>query len=59
MTDYLSALLGALLVRAILVGAVLVAMRFLWAGQYALTAALVLPLLVFLYLVGTDAALLE
>lgn len=59
MTDYLSALLGELLIKTIVVGAVLVAMKLLWEGQLLLTAALVLPLLFFLYLVGSDATLME
>jgi hypothetical protein len=58
-TDYLSALLGELLIKTIVVGAVLVAMKLLWEGQLLLTAALVLPLLFFLYLVGSDATLME
>ncbi|MFB6124043.1 MAG: hypothetical protein ABEJ78_11380 [Haloferacaceae archaeon] len=59
MADYLSALLGTLLVRVMLVSVVLVALKFFWEGQYVLAVALVLPLFAFLYLVGGDATLLE
>ncbi|WP_435063840.1 hypothetical protein [Halobaculum sp. EA56] len=55
----ISELLGVLLHRTILVGAVLVAMRFLAEGVYQPALALIAVLAVFGYMRVTDAALLE
>ncbi|MXR42713.1 hypothetical protein GRX01_15370 [Halobaculum sp. WSA2] len=59
MSDPVSGLLGAVLLRTILVGAVLVVMRFLAEGIYQPALALGGVLAVFAYMRITDAALLE
>ena len=59
MSDPVSRLLGVVLHRTILVGAVLVALRFLEAGVYQPALALGAVLAVFAYMRLTDAALLE
>lgn len=58
-TDYLGATLGTILHHTILVGSVLVAMKFLVEGAFLLALALILPLLGFLYLIVGDAVLLR
>lgn len=45
MVDWVSALLGAALIRLTVAGTVLVSFRFVWSGQYVLAAALLAPLL--------------
>lgn len=59
MSDPVGGLLGAVLLRTILVGAVLVVMRFLAEGIYQPALALGAVLAVFAYMRITDAALLE
>lgn len=54
-----SALLGILLYRTIVVGAVLVALKFLSEGLFVLTAGIALPLVVFAYLLLTEARVLR
>lgn len=58
-TDPLSSLMGGILVRLMLVGAVVAAMAFLVRGRYHLAAGLVLALLALGYLMFTDAELLR
>ena len=59
MTDYLSVLLSTILSRVILVSAVILVFQYASAGMYGLTAALLLPLLVFGYMRVGDAAVLR
>ena len=58
MTDELSILLGSSLLQLILIGAVIVAMKLVLVGQFALAGGLVLPLFVAGYLIATDGAFL-
>jgi len=58
-SDPVGELLGAVLLRTILVGAVLVVMRFLAGGIYQPALALGVALAAFAYMRITDAALLE
>jgi hypothetical protein len=57
MVDWFGALLGAALIRLTVTGTVLVSFRFLWAGQYVLAAALVVPLLAILVWYGAESFL--
>lgn len=59
MTDPLSALLGLLLTRLVIVGAVVVGMAMALRGEYLLAAAMVAPLGIAGYLLVTDGWLLE
>lgn len=54
MADYLSVVLGTLLIRAIIVGAVLVTMLLLWEGAFVMASGLLLAILMFLYLLVAD-----
>lgn len=54
-SDYGSVLLSAVLSRTILVGAIVVMMKFAWEGSLLLTTALLVPFLVFVYLSIGDA----
>lgn len=56
---YASVLLSTVLSRTILVAAVLVIIKYAHDGMYGLTAALLLPMLVFVYLRVGDAAALR
>ena len=58
MTDPLSSLLGGVLLRVLLVGAVVVAMALALRGEWLLAAGLAVPLLGVAYLVLTDAGFL-
>lgn len=58
-TDPLSALLGGLLIRLVLVGTVVVGMLLVLRGQYSLAAGLLLPLVIVAYLLVSDAGLLR
>lgn len=55
--SYLTAFMGTVLLRTILVGSVLVSMKFVAEGLFILAASLAVPLLFFLYLSVGDAAL--
>ena len=55
MSEYASVLLSTVLSRTILVAAVVLIIKYAHDGMYGLTAALLLPLLVFIYLTVGDA----
>ncbi|MFB6167730.1 MAG: hypothetical protein ABEJ43_02665 [Haloferacaceae archaeon] len=57
--DTLSALLGTLLSRVIVVGAVLVSVKLLWEGAYVMASGLILAIAMFLYLLSADPFLLR
>lgn len=57
MVDWVSALLGAALIRLTVAGTVLVSFRFVWSGQYVLAAALLAPLLGILGWYGMESFL--
>ena len=59
MSEYASILLSTILSRTILVAAVLLIIKYAHDGMYGLTAALLVPLLVFGYLTVGDAAVLR
>lgn len=59
MTDPLSALLGGLLMRLVLVGTVVVGMLMAIEGQYHVAVGLLVPLGIAVYLVLADAGLLR
>lgn len=54
MSQYASVLLSTVLSRTILVAAIVLVMKYAHDGLYGLTAALLLPLLVFGYLTVGD-----
>ena len=54
-SNYGSMIMSAVLSRTILVGAIVLVMKFAWEGSLLLTAALLAPLLVFAYLSVGDA----
>lgn len=58
MADPLASLLGGVLVRVMLVGAVVVAMALAVRGEWLLAAGLLAPLVGVAYLVLTDARFL-
>lgn len=58
-TDPVSALLGGLLIRLVLVGTVVVGMLLVLRGQYSLAAGLLVPLAIVGYLLVSDAGLLR
>ncbi|MEF8791493.1 MAG: hypothetical protein V5A61_15310 [Haloarculaceae archaeon] len=57
MADWVSALLGAALIRLTVTGTVLVSFRLLWSGQHVLAAALGIPLLATLAWYGAESFL--
>lgn len=57
MSDPITAILGTLLNRAILVSAVVVSMKLLAAGIYVAAAGLILPLVFLVYLSFCEARL--
>lgn len=57
MADPVNQILGATLHRVILVGAVLVSMKFLSEGAFVPALAITIPLLIFAYLRLGDAAI--
>ncbi len=59
MSDYSTVLLSTILSRTILVSAILVVIKYAHDGMYGLTAALLVPLLVFGYLKVGDASILR
>lgn len=59
MGDPVNQILGALLYRTILVGAVLLVMKFVVDGVYIPALALVIPLVVFAYIRISDRAVLR
>lgn len=54
MANPLSAGLGYLLTRAIVVGAVLLTMKLVWEGVFILASGLILAIAMFLYLLWAD-----
>ena len=54
MSQYASVLLSTVLWRTILVAAIILVIKYAYDGMYGLTAALLLPLLVFCYLMVGD-----
>lgn len=58
MTDELSIVLGSTLSKVTVVGAVVVSMKLVMAGQVWLAAALLSPLVIVAYLLVTDGRLL-
>lgn len=59
MSGYLGVLLSTLLWRTILVGAVIASLKFAVDGAFVAAFGLLVPLLIFAYLMVTDAAILE
>ncbi len=59
MTDRLSALLGGLMTRLFVVGAVVVGMAMALGGQYHFAVGLLVPLGVVVYLLVSDAGVLR
>ncbi|MFB6157144.1 MAG: hypothetical protein ABEJ34_04820 [Haloferacaceae archaeon] len=52
--SYLSAVLGTILSRLILVGAVLVSMKLAWEGAFVMASGLITVIAMFLYLLWAD-----
>ena len=57
-TDEVSIVLGSTLSKVTVFGAVVVAMKMATIGQFGLAAAVLSPLLLAAYLIGTDGGLL-
>lgn len=58
MTDALSIVLGSILSKVTVFGAVVVSMKLAMVGQFWLAAALLSPLVIAAYLLATDGGLL-
>lgn len=59
MANPVSAGLGYLLTRTIVVGSVLVTMKLVWEGAFVLASGLILAIAMFLYLLWADPVLLR
>lgn len=59
MADYVSAVLGEVLQRTILIAAIIIVMKLLWEGAFVPAGGLLIPLLVFAYLVFGDPTVLD